>query len=97
MVFYKLYLHEFTAGRFDEDTYINTCLDKVFEKGGLPVDPDLAASGGMAVVLNDNAHLGKTYLKELDTFVQHWRHGKESGKQPESWYTNTTRGFYFNK
>ena len=35
--------------------------------------------------------------KELDTFVQHWRHGKESGKQPESWYTNTTRGFYFNK
>lgn len=35
--------------------------------------------------------------KQLDTFVQHWRHGKGSGKQPETWYTDTTRNYYFNK
>jgi hypothetical protein len=35
--------------------------------------------------------------KEFDAFVQHWRHGKGSGKSPEKWYTDTTRSFYFNK
>lgn len=34
---------------------------------------------------------------DLDRFVQHWRHGKESGKSPEKWYTDTTRQFYLNK
>lgn len=35
--------------------------------------------------------------KDLDAFVQHWRHGKSSGQAPEKWYTDTTRAFYFNK
>lgn len=34
--------------------------------------------------------------KQLDTFVQHWRHGKGSGQAPEKWYTDTTRAFYLN-
>lgn len=34
--------------------------------------------------------------QQLAAFTQHWRHGKQSGNQPESWYSATVNKYYNN-
>jgi hypothetical protein len=71
LIFYKLYSDEFKAGRFDEDTYINTCLEKVIEEGGLPVaSTSVSAAGGNNPNKDPNYRLNNTDLTELNTFIQ---------------------------
>jgi hypothetical protein len=71
LIFYKLYLREFEAGRFDEDTYINTCLENVIERGGLPVAAaSISAAGGNNPNKDPTYRLDNTDLTELNAFIQ---------------------------
>jgi len=71
LVFYKLYLEEWSKYGFDEGQYITYCLTQVIVTGGLPVfslDMNVETDHSDADV--NNTRLEKTDVKELDKFVQ---------------------------